>query len=131
MMALLATRLAAAGVLLGGLVLLELTLPMILPGLISLVLILVLAIQWAAVAFFVPRSMSDPAILSLRTRAQDAISLALASTSVAIVVAFRAVTPADEPIARAALLIGLSFALVMVAAPAVNWFVTYKPWRAT
>lgn len=130
MMALLATRLAAAATLLAALVLLELTLPDVLPGLISLALVVVLVIQWAAVAFFVPRSVADPSILSLQTRAQDAISLALASTSTAAVVVFRAVTPANEPVSIAVLLIGLSFTLVMVAAPAVNWFVTYRPWQS-
>ena len=130
--AIVGTRLAASAIVLASLIALQLMIPELLPFLVGLALIVLPFVQWAAVGFFAARSIEAPEILSLRARVQDATALALASTAAAVlgllVVArqLNAIAPVD----RAVFLVGLSFALIMVAAPAVNWLVTWRPWRS-
>jgi hypothetical protein len=33
------------------------------------------------------------------------------------------------PVDRGVFLVGLGFALLMIAAPAINWLITWTPWR--
>lgn len=131
MMAIIGSRLVAAALVLVTLVALQLMIPDALPAFVGMALIVLPFIQWAAVGFFAARSIEAPEILSLRARVQDATALALASTAAAVlgllVVArqFNAIAPVD----RSVFLVGLSFALIMTAAPAVNWLITWRPWR--
>jgi hypothetical protein len=88
-------------------------------------------VQWAAVGFFAARSLEDPTIVSLRARVQDALALAIAQTvggGLGLIVVLRALS-LIPPVDRGVFLVGISFALLMVAAPAVNWLLTWKPWR--
>lgn len=126
------TRLAVAAGLLGLLIVAELVVPEILPLMVCVALIVLPIVQWAAVGFFAARTLEDPSILALRARTQDAVALALAQTVgaalglIVVLRAFSIITPID----RGVFLVGLSFALLMIAAPAVNWLLTWKPWRS-
>lgn len=129
-MALVGTRLIAAAVLLVGLFLMEDVFDDAFPVLISIVLIGLPFLQWATVYFFGRRAKAKPDVLSLQIRVQDAFAMALASTAGAvlgILVVARAVN-LIPPFDRSAFLVGLSFALLMGAAPAVNWLIQWRPW---
>ena len=130
MMSLLGTRIAAALIVLLGLVILQLAIPEILPVIVAIALIVLPIVQWAAVGFFAARSIEDPTIISLRTRVQDAMALALAQTVGAFLgalVVLRALNIIN-PVDRSVFLVGIAFCLLMIAAPAVNWLWTWKPW---
>ena len=132
MMALVGTRLLLAAMVFTALVLLQVTVPDILPVIVAIALIVLPIVQWAAVGFFAARSLEDPTIISLRARVQDAVALALAQTVGAFLgalVVLRALNIID-PVDRSVFLVGIAFALLMIAAPAVNWLATWKPWRA-
>ena len=132
MIAIVGSRLAAAAVVMLALIALQLLTPELLPVLVSVALVALPIIQWAAVGFFAARSLEDPSIISLRARVQDAIALALAQTvgaALGLIVVLRALD-IIPPVDRAVFLVGLSFSLLMVAAPAINWLVTWRPWRA-
>lgn len=124
-------RLIASLVVLLVLGLLNLIVPAALPILVSVALIALPIIQWAAVGFFAARSVEHPEILSLRARVQDALALALAQTvgaAMGLLVVLRSLN-LIEPVERGVFLVGLSFALLMIAAPAINWLVTWRPWK--
>ncbi len=130
-MAIVGTRLASAVLVLLGLIALQVLAPDVMPLIVALALIVLPILQWAAVGFFAARSLEDPSILSLRARVQDALALALAQTcgaALGLVVVLRALN-AIPPVDRGVFLVGLSFALLMTAAPAVNWLATWTPWR--
>lgn len=131
MMALVGTRLAAAVIVLAALILLQVTIPDMLPLIVALALIVLPILQWAAVGFFAARSLEDPTIVSLRARVQDALALALAQTvgaALGMLVVLRAlnVIPGVD---RGVFLVGIAFCLLMTAAPAVNWLITWRPWK--
>ena len=131
MMALVGTRLAAAATVLATLILLQVTIPDMLPLIVALALIVLPILQWAAVGFFAARSLEDPTIVSLRARVQDALALALAQTvgaALGMLVVLRAlnVIPGVD---RGVFLVGIAFCLLMTAAPAVNWLITWRPWK--
>lgn len=131
-MAIVGNRVASAVLLLGILVAVELSAPVLLPVLVVIALLLAPTVQWAAVVFFGRRAVEHPDILALRSRVQDAVALALASTVgsvIALLVLLRwlQLIPTVD---RGVVLVGLSFALLMVAAPAVNWLITWRPWRS-
>jgi hypothetical protein len=95
-------------------------------------LIVLPIIQWATVGFFAARALEDPTIVSLRARVQDALALALAQTVGAflgLIVVLRALE-IIPPVDRGVFLVGLGFALLMIAAPAINWLITWRPWRS-
>jgi hypothetical protein len=124
-------RLARALMILVGIIIVQLAAPDAFPLLIATLLVGLVIIQWAAAIFFNRAANADRSILSLQARAQDAVSLAVAS-SVAAILGLLVVARALDiipPIDRAVFLVGISFALVMVAAPAVNWLVIWRPWR--
>ena len=126
------SRLAVAVALLLLLVLAQLVIPDVLPLVVCIALIVLPIVQWAAVGFFAARSLEDPSILALRARVQDAVALALAQTvgaALGLIVVLRtfSIIPAID---RGVFLVGLSFALLMVAAPAVNWLLTWRPWQS-
>lgn len=125
-------RLAASIGLLIGLGILEQLAGSLFPYLVAILLIVVPVIQWATVFFFARRLDAHPEIDALRARVQDAVALSLASTVaglLGLLFVFRAlgiIAKVDGTI----FLIGLSYVFLMVAAPAVNWLVTWQPWRA-
>ena len=125
------TRLAAAGLLLVFLWVANIVLGSLFAVLVSLGLIALPALSWLTYWFFARRSVEHPEILALRVQVQDALALALASSTAGLLglfAVFRAmgvVGPAPD-----VFLVGLSFALLMIAAPAVNWLVTWTPWRS-
>ena len=131
MMAIVGTRLASAVVVLVALIVANAIIPATLPYFVAIALIVLPIIQWAAVGFFAARAVENPEIISLRARVQDALALALAQTAGAVLgflVVLRALN-LIQPVDRGVFLVGLSFALLMIAAPAVNWLVTWRPWK--
>lgn len=125
-------RLVRALMVLGGIVVVQLAIPDQFPLVIGSLLVALVTVQWAAAIFFNRAANADRSILSLQARAQDAVSLAVASTVAGILgllVVARALN-IIPPVDRAVFLVGIGFALVMVAAPAVNWLVIWRPWRA-
>ena len=131
MIAIVGTRLLAAVVVLVTLIVANALLPETLPYFVAIALIVLPIVQWAAVGFFAARSVENPEIVSLRARVQDAMALALAQTAGAalgLIVVLRALN-VIAPVDRGVFLVGLSFALLMIAAPAVNWLVTWRPWK--
>lgn len=131
MIGILGSRVAAAAITLAALIVLNVVIPDVLPLVVAIALIVLPIIQWAAVGFFAARSIEHPEIQSLRSRVQDALALALAQTAGAVMgmlIVLRSlnIIPVVD---RGIFLVGLSFALLMIAAPAVNWLVTWRPWR--
>lgn len=131
MISIIGTRLAASA----ALFLLLLGLAMVLPEdvytlLVGLMLILVVSICWTAFWFFGRRAVRDDAPFTLRIRTQDAMFLALASTVAGVlgIVAILRVLNVIPPIGLM-FLVGMSFCLLMIAAPAVNALLIWKPWR--
>lgn len=125
-------RLMRALMVLVGIIAVQLAVPDAFPIIVAALLVGLVAIQWAAAIFFNRAANADRSILSLQARAQDSVSLAVASSVaglLGLLVVARAlnIIPAVD---RAVFLIGIGFALVMVAAPAVNWLVIWRPWRA-
>ena len=125
------TRLAAAGALLAALWLANLALGDVFTLLVSLALVAVPALSWMTYWFFAKRAVAHPELLALRVQVQDALALALASSTAgvlgvfAVLRALNVVGPNPD-----VFLVGLSFALLMIAAPAVNWLVVWQPWRS-
>lgn len=130
MIAIVWTRLAAAGVLLGVLTAAYLVLGPLYAILVSLGLVAVPALSWLTYWFFARRSVEHPEMLALRVQVQDALALALASSTAGLLGLFSIFRALDlvgpEP---GVFLIGLSFVLLMIAAPAVNWLLVWRPWR--
>jgi hypothetical protein len=127
-----ANRLASAATLLFALTLIEAAAPALFPILVAVALVVLLSVQWAAAIFFTLASGRDPTIQSLNARAGDALALALGQTAGAVVgllVVGRAINVIG-PVPREVFLLGLSFALLMLAWPAVNWLVIWKPWNS-
>lgn len=124
-------RVAWAGILLAVLTGLYLVTGPLFPLLVSGVLVALPILQWTTAWFFWRRALVDPGTISLRIRTQDAVSLALASTGVAVLGVLAVARSFDliPPVDRAVFLIGLSFSLLMTAAPAVNWLAVWRPWR--
>lgn len=97
---------------------------------VGLGLVAIPALSWVTFWFFARRAAVHPEILALRVQVQDALALAIASSTagaLGLFAVFRAlgfVGPAPD-----IFVVGLSFALLMIAAPAVNWLVTWHPWR--
>lgn len=132
MISMLGSRLLAAVAVLAVLIVLQIAAPDVMPVLLACALIVLPIIQWATVGFFAARALEDPTIISLRSRVQDALALALAQTVGAflgLIVVLRAleIIPAVD---RGVFLVGIGFALLMIAAPAVNWLITWRPWRS-
>lgn len=124
-----AKRLLAAGALYVGLAIAERVTGPDFPGVVSAALVVALVIQYGTAIYFTRKSLQNPHILSLRTRGQDALALALASSAAAAIVVVRFNTPSDQPIDQHIILVLLSFALLMIVAPAVNWIINFAPWR--
>jgi len=124
-------HLAAALTLLAGLAGLQWATGPIFSLIVSGVLVALPVLQWATVYFFWQRSILYPEILTLRIRVQDALYLALASSMAGAlgIIAIARVLNLMPPVGAGVFLVGLSFSLVMVAFPALNWLVTWKPWQ--
>lgn len=131
MIAIVGTRLVASAALLLLLVALSLLLPS--PWfvvIVGLALIAVPALLWTTYWFFAKRAVLHPEILALRVQVQDALALAIASTMAGLIgfVGLARVLnliPSIGPLVT----VGISFVLLMIAAPAVNWLVTWRPWQ--
>lgn len=132
MIGIVGTRLAGSAALLAALAFLQITLPGAFPVVVALVLIVTPFVNLAAYWFFARRAVQPDAPFTLRVRTQDAMALLIASTTAAVlgvITVLRALNVID-PVDRAVFLVGLSFALLMTAAPAVNWLLIWRPWRA-
>jgi hypothetical protein len=130
--AILGRRLAATAALFLALCVLEVATGDYFGLLVALALLIVPVLSWATFYFFAVRAMQPDAPFVLKIRVQDALALAIASSVGAVlgfVVVLRqvGVLPAVD---RAVFLVGLSFALLMIAAPAVNWLIVWTPWKA-
>lgn len=137
---LLGGRVVGAGLLLGALIVLESVSPDLLSVVASGILVATVLLTWSAALFFVRKALLDgrqskidgvPPIISLRARAQDAVALALGHSAGALlgaIVIGRALGFVP-PVDRGVFVVGLSFALSMLAAPALNWLVLWRPWR--
>lgn len=130
MIAIIGWRLAAAAALLVVLTVLQLTLGAAFALLVSVGLVVIPALSWMTFWFFAKRAVLPDAPFTLKVRAQDAFALALASTVaglLGVLAVLRAVN-AIPPV-PGIFLVGLSFALLMTAAPAVNWLLIWRPWE--
>lgn len=132
MIAIIGTRLAASA----ALFLLLLGLEAILPEgwfvlVVGVGLIAVPILGWATFYFFGRRAVRDDAPFTLRIRTQDAMFLAIASTVAGILgaIGLARVLNIIPPIGSM-FVVGLAFCLLMIAAPAVNWLVVWRPWRS-
>lgn len=134
MIALIGQRLAASIALLALLTLLYAVLP---PTgyvlVITAAIVATVLVQVAAFVFFSRRAIAQPEIFALQIRAKDAFVLFVASLVVAVmivVIALRVLEaiPASDAV-RAVFAIGLAFGLLMLAGPAANWLVIWRPWR--
>jgi hypothetical protein len=133
-------RVVLAGLLLGVLIALEIASPVLLSLVASAILLVTVVLTWTSAVFFVRKALFDarrakkdgiPPILSLRARAQDAVALALGHSAGALLgglVIGRALGVVP-PVDRSVFLVGLAFALSMLAAPALNWLLLWRPWR--
>lgn len=132
MIRLVGARLAGSVALLVVLILLQQVTADAFPLFVAGALIGLPALQWATVYFFGRRAMESPEILALRIRTQDAVALAIASSvgallGLLVVLRALALIPFVD---RAVFLVGLSFCLLMVAAPAINWLIVWRPWAS-
>lgn len=99
--------------------------------LVALGLVVIPALSWVTFWFFARRAVAHPNLLALRVQVQDALALAIAS-SVAGLLGLYAVGRALQllpTLDRSVFVIFLTFVLLMIAAPAVNWLVVWRPWR--
>lgn len=131
MIGIVGTRFAAALTLLGFLAAFQFVAPEHFPVVVAGVLFVSPFLNLAAYWFFAKRAVLPDAPYTLRIRTQDALSLLIASSTAAVLgalVVLRALN-AIAPVDRSIFLVGLAFALLMLAAPAVNWLVIWQPWR--
>lgn len=130
-MAIVGPRIAASA----ALFLLLWALSLVLPSpwfvvLVGVALLVVPALSWVTFWFFARKAVLPDAPLTLKIRVQDALALALAST-VGGILGFLSlarvlnVIPSTGPF----FVVGIAFALLMIAAPAINWLVVWRPWR--
>lgn len=99
---------------------------------IAVILVALPILQWTVFRFFYRRSREHPDNIVLRVRAQDALSLALAQSVGAVlggIVLLRLIKAVPQP-GPGVFSVGLSFLACMIAAPALNAFVTWGPWRS-
>lgn len=125
------SRLAGAIALLPALVLLEYLVTDAFPFFVSIALPILLLINLATAFMLARASRRAPEIVSLRARADDAIFLVAASAAAAtmgLLVIGRAFGTIP-PVPREVFLIGVSYALIVLSAPAVNWLIVWRPWR--
>lgn len=130
MTAIVGRRLAASAALLFLLVLGQTTLGDAFALVVAMGLVVVPALSWMTFWFFAKRAVLLDAPFTLRVRTQDALALAIASSVggfLGLLVVARAMN-FIPPVDRGVFLVGLSFALLMIAAPAVNWLVIWRPW---
>jgi len=125
------TRLAASVALLFLLVLGQAILGDRFAIIVALGLVIVPALSWMTFWFFAKRAVQPDSPFTLRVRTQDALALALASSVgglLGLIVVARALNVVP-PVDRSVFLVGLAFALLMIAAPAVNWLAIWRPWE--
>ena len=128
MISLLGTRVLIATVLVTALTLLELLSTELFTMTVSVILTVIPVLFWRTTAFFVRSALNHPDAPALVRQAQDHFALSVASTAAGVLgllLILRAVTLIG-PIPREVFLIGLSYALLMVAAPAVNWLLAWR-----
>lgn len=132
MIAIVGTRVAASAALFLLLVLLSAILPP--PWFVVLLgaaLVAVPALTWLTFWFFAKRALAHPEMLALRVQVQDALALALASTAGGLL-GFVGLARVLNliPSIGSLVTVGIAFVLLMIAAPAVNWLVVWRPWRS-
>lgn len=130
MTALVGTRLAASAVLFIVLVVANAVLPpSLFTILLSVALLAVPALLWVVFWFFARRSVVHPEIVSLRVQTQDALALAIASTAGGVLGFIGLARVLNlVPSIGSLVTVGIAFILLMIAAPAVNWILVWKPW---
>lgn len=131
MIALLGSRILAAVVLLVALIAAYALLPDQFPLLVSATFAGALIVQFIAARFFIPKAVANDSIVSLRLRAQDVFAGLLGLTTLVIlggILVGRALALIPDPVDRGVFLVGLSFALLMLASPALNALLTWQPW---
>lgn len=127
----LGARFLASLALLGGLVAANVIFPERFAIIVAAALVIAPVITGAATYYFARESVANPSILSLRERAQTSFLLFLASLSSAALGGLVVARELERigPVPRDIFLIGISFALLLIAGPAGNGLVTWQPWR--
>ena len=124
-------RFLASLALLGGLVAADLLFPERFVVIVAGALFVALVVTAVATYYFTLDSQRNPSIVSLRERAQTSFLLFLASLAGAFMGAIVIGRELGRigPVPRDTFLVGLSFALILIAGPAANALVTWQPWR--
>lgn len=94
-------------------------------------LIVAPVVTGVATYYFTRDSVANPSIIGIRERAQTSFLLFMASMAGAIlgmIVVGRELGRIG-PVPRDTFLIGLAFALILIAGPAANGLVAWQPWR--
>lgn len=127
----LGSRFLASAGLLGGLVILNVVAGSAFAFIVAVALVIAPSICWAATYYFTKRSKANPSIKSLRERAQTSFLLAIVSTTGAVLGAIVVLRELSviAAVPRDIFLVGLAFALILVAGPALNGLVTWQPWK--
>lgn len=99
--------------------------------LVSLALPVLLVVNIVTAVLLAQASRRAPEIVSLRARADDAVFLGAAAAAAAVMgtLVIARAFGAIQPVPREVFLVGISYALIVLSAPAVNWLVVWKPWR--
>lgn len=132
MIRLLGPHVIGAVALLVSLIGLYAVLPALFPVIAVMTFVVALVLIVASVRFFVPKAVVNDKIISLRVRAQDQVAALIGISTLVTIGALlvaRAFALIANPIDRGVYLVGISFAVLMLASPALNALVVWRPWR--
>lgn len=128
---LLGTRLIAAVALLVALAVIYAATPVLFPFVAVAAFVAVFGIVLASVRFFVPKAVENEEIISLRVRAQDQVASLIGIATLVflgVILVLRAFALIPNAVDRGVFLVGITFAVLMLASPAVNALLTWRPW---